>query len=45
MVRQRWFIRRPHAIDQLRERAGYPADADNTIMETELRRELGMPYV
>jgi hypothetical protein len=40
MARLKWFIRRPHVVDQLRERAGYPADADSVAMETELRREL-----
>lgn len=40
MAKLKWFIRRPHVIDQLRDRAGYPADADSVAMETDLRREL-----
>lgn len=40
MAKLKWFIRRPHALDQLRERAGYPEDADSVTMEAELRQEL-----
>ena len=40
MARMQWFIRRPHALDRLREYAGFPGDADSVAMETELRRAL-----
>lgn len=40
MAPTRWFIRRPHAIDRLRERAGFPVGTDSIFMETELRKAL-----
>jgi hypothetical protein len=40
MTRLQWFIRRPHALERLREHAGFPKDADTVTMETELRRAL-----
>lgn len=36
----RWFIKRPHAVDQFRRRAAFPDDTDNVILETELRKYL-----
>lgn|SRR5512136_1762391 len=36
----RWFIKRPHAVDQFRRRAAFPDDSDNVILETELRKYL-----
>jgi hypothetical protein len=36
----KWFIKRPHAIEQFRARAGFPENADSVLLETELRRVL-----
>lgn len=35
-----WFIRRPHAIERFKLRGGYPAETDDTILESELRKAL-----
>lgn len=36
----RWFIKRPHAIDQFRKRAAFPDDTDSVVLEGELRKYL-----
>lgn len=36
----RWFIKRPHAIDQFRKRGAFPDDTDSVILEGELRKHL-----
>lgn len=36
----RWYIKRPHAIDQFRKRAAFPDDTDTIILEGELRKHL-----
>jgi len=36
----RWFIKRPHAIDQFRKRAAFPDDMDSVVLEGELRKHL-----
>lgn len=40
MAQLQWFIRRPHAIERMREHAGFSKDADSVMMETELRKAL-----
>ena len=36
----RWFIKRPHAVEQFRQRAAFPDDMDSTALEGVLRKHL-----
>lgn len=37
MAKLQWFIRRPHAIDRVREYVGFSPATDDTVVEDELR--------
>lgn len=38
----KWFVRRPHTLEQLRNRAGYAPALDDIILESELRNSLNI---